>query len=74
MVGKLKAPRVYGIMRGDRIAVFYSREDLSAGMVGEPVDGIVGYSPQSATDLLRNIVLYGAFAARPAPTAAAATH
>ncbi|HEX4792299.1 MAG TPA: DUF4159 domain-containing protein [Humisphaera sp.] len=74
VASKLKAPRVYGIMRGDRIAVFYSREDLSAGMVGEPVDGIYGYSPQSATDLMRNIVLYGAFAARPASTAAAASH
>jgi hypothetical protein len=65
VVGKLKAPRLFGIPRGDRVAVFYSREDLSCGMVGQPVDGIAGYSPESATELMRNIALYGAFGERP---------
>ena len=65
VVGKLKTPRLFGIERGGRIAVFYSREDLTAGMVGEPVDGIAGYSPESATALMRNIVLYGALGIRP---------
>jgi hypothetical protein len=56
--GNLKEPRLRGIQVGNRTAVFYSREDLSAGMVGEPVDGIVGYSPETATEIMRNILLY----------------
>jgi hypothetical protein len=69
VVGKLKTPRIFGLAQGDRIAVFYSREDLSAGIVGEPVDGINGYTPQSATELMRNITLYGAFGMRPGASA-----
>lgn len=42
------------------MAVFYSREDLSAGMVGEPVDGVLGYNPETATEIMRNIVLSAA--------------
>ena len=59
-VGKLDAPRVRGIKVQGRLAVFYSREDLSAGMVGQPVDGITGYTPESATAIMRNILLYAA--------------
>ena len=61
--GSLKEPRVRGIQIGNRTAVFYSREDLSAGLVGEPVDGIIGYTPETATEIMRNILLYAA----PAP-------
>jgi hypothetical protein len=67
LVGRLNVPRIFGIDSGSRIAVFYSAEDLSAGLVGEDVDGILGYTPQSATELMRNLVLY---AAMPAPAAA----
>ena len=58
IVGETRAPRVKGIKVGDRVAVFYTREDLSGGLVGEPVDGIVGYEPATATAIMRNIVLY----------------
>jgi len=58
--GKLDAPRVRGIRVQNRLSVFYSREDLSAGMVGQPVDGITGYTPESATAIMRNILLYAA--------------
>lgn len=58
--GSLKEPRLRGIDLGNRTAVFYSREDLSAGLVGEPVDGIIGYSPETATEIMRNILLYAA--------------
>ena len=58
LVGKLKAPRVFGIEQKGRVVAFYSREDLGAGLVGEPVDGITGYEPESATAIMRNIVLY----------------
>ncbi|MDB5291423.1 MAG: Prenyltransferase/squalene oxidase, partial [Phycisphaerales bacterium] len=67
VVGKLKTPRLIGIPRGSRIAVFYSREDLSAGLVGEPMDGISGYSPNSANAIMRNIISYGAFGYKPPP-------
>jgi hypothetical protein len=54
----LSAPRVRGIPVGGRVAVIYSEEDLTAGLVGEPVDGILGYSPEAATDIMRGIVRY----------------
>lgn len=57
-VGALKDPQVKGIVIGNRVGVFFSREDLSAGLVGEPVDGIIGYTPETATAIMRNILLY----------------
>ena len=57
-VGALKQPRIKGITIGNRVAVFLSRDDLSAGLVGEPVDGVIGYTPETATAIMRNILLY----------------
>jgi hypothetical protein len=57
-IGALKAPRLRAIEVAGRPAVFFSREDLSAGIVGEPVDGILGYSPETATQIMRNIILF----------------
>jgi hypothetical protein len=57
-VGALNQARIRGISIGNRVAVFFSRDDLSAGIVGEPVDGVVGYSPETATAIMRNILLY----------------
>jgi hypothetical protein len=77
VVGDLRGPRLKGIKTkaGDRVAVFYSREDLSAGLVGEPVDGIIGYDVPTATPIMRNILLYAAgagnVAAKPAGKPAA---
>jgi hypothetical protein len=61
----LKMPRIRGIKVGDRIGVFFSGEDISAGLVGEPVDGIVGYDPDSATTLMEHMILYGESGGRP---------
>jgi len=59
LVGNQNDPRLRGIaIGGDRIGVFYSREDLSAGLVGQPVDGIIGYDPRTAAALMRNMILY----------------
>lgn len=58
--GSVKEPRVRGIAVGSRIGVFYSPEDLSVGLVGQPVDGIDGYSPETATAIMTNILLYSA--------------
>jgi len=60
-VGDLRYPRIKAIAVKGRPAVFFSREDLSAGIVGEPIDGIAGYEPASATALMRALVMYGAF-------------
>jgi hypothetical protein len=57
-VGKTKYPRLRGIETGGRISVFFSPEDLSAGLVGMPLDGIRGYAPDSAVDCMASIVLY----------------
>jgi hypothetical protein len=59
LVGKLRDPRIRAItMEKNRIGVFFSREDLVAAMVGEPVDGVLGYSPKTATQLVSNMVMY----------------
>jgi hypothetical protein len=78
ILGELKGTRLKGIKAagpGDRVGVFYSREDLTAGLVGQPVDGILGYDPATATAILRNVLLYAAadgnIAAGTAPTAGA---
>ncbi len=47
-----------GITLNKRIAVFFSREDLSAGLVGEEVDGINGYTPANATALMAAVLTY----------------
>jgi hypothetical protein len=58
-----------GIRLNDRTAVYFSGEDLSGGLVGQQVDGIIGYTPKTATDIMGNIVVSVA----PVPIRAAAT-
>ncbi|MDY6913949.1 MAG: DUF4159 domain-containing protein [Planctomycetota bacterium] len=41
-----------------RPAVLYSRQDLTAGLVGYPAYAVDGYAPESAYEIMRNIVLY----------------
>lgn len=54
-----KTPMLRGITFNKRIRVFYSALDLSAGIVGEPVDGVYGYDPATATTLMAAMVRYG---------------
>ena len=61
MTGEMRSPRVKTIDIKGRPAVFYSREDLSGGIVGEQIDGIVGYDPATATTMMRNFIMFGAF-------------
>ncbi|MDB5332266.1 MAG: squalene/oxidosqualene cyclase [Phycisphaerales bacterium] len=56
--GETKSPRIRGITVGDRIAVFFSREDLTAGLAGTTSDGILGYEPDAATKLMEQIIHY----------------
>jgi hypothetical protein len=57
MLGNVKSPQVKTIRRGLRVGVYYSRYDLSAGLVGEPVDGIIGYDPDTASSIMSGIIL-----------------
>jgi len=74
-VGSLKAPRVRGVTFGGRVAIFLSAEDLSVGLVGQPVDGIYGYEPDTASAIMEHILLYVSPAPKPAtrPATAKAT-
>ena len=58
VVGSLKdAPRVQVLEHAGRPVVYFSREDLSAGLVGQPVDGIVGYHPETASEIMLRLIL-----------------
>ena len=57
---KPRGPLLLGVDVNGRPGVILSREDLSVGLVGQPVDAILGYSPASATKLVEAIVTYGA--------------
>jgi hypothetical protein len=52
------SPRLQGLEVNGKVKVLFSAEDLSAGLVGQPVDGIAGYDPKSASALMANIILY----------------
>lgn len=58
LTGTLSAPRLRGIKVNGHLGVIYSPEDLSAGLVGNEIDGIIGYSPQTATALMTRIILW----------------
>ncbi|MGF1632288.1 MAG: DUF4159 domain-containing protein [Phycisphaerae bacterium] len=58
VVGALRGSRLRGITLDGRLAVVFSSEDLSTGMVGMPVDGIIGYAPQTARDLTKAILKF----------------
>ena len=57
-LGTLRVPQLRGVNEGDRIGIFVSNEDLAVGLVGQPIDGIIGYDPASATHIVQNIILY----------------
>jgi hypothetical protein len=56
MLGNIKTPRLRMATAG-KGRVFLSQEDLSVGLVGQPVDGIYGYEPRTATAIVANIIL-----------------
>jgi len=59
-LGQIKGPRLRAAMIKDRPAILYSPEDLSVGLVGQPIDGIFGYTPQSAAAICRAVLLSAA--------------
>ncbi|MCC6240856.1 MAG: DUF4159 domain-containing protein [Phycisphaerales bacterium] len=54
----LRLPSLRGIEINGRLAVLYSREDISVGLVGMAIAGVAGYDPATATDLMKNILIY----------------
>ena len=57
-VGRLNTPRLAAVEANGRVVAFFSREDLSGSLVGQPVDGILGYAPETATEIMRNVLVY----------------
>ena len=57
-LGALKTAQLRGIEKDGRLMVIDSKEDLSVGLVGQQVDGIIGYDPQTATTLMSKVLLY----------------
>jgi hypothetical protein len=57
LLGAAKSGRLVGWEIDGRVGVVFSREDLSTGMVGQSVDGVLGYSAGTATDLMSAVVL-----------------
>lgn len=50
-------PRLRTIIIKDRMAVFFSRDDITAGLIGVMCQTINGYSPATAQALVRNLVI-----------------
>jgi len=80
MLGKQKTPRLEAALVKGRPAVIYSRQDITAGLVGYPSLTADGYdpgdagTPGSAYRIMRNIVLYSARGSKgPTPTSATAS-
>ncbi|MGA2501402.1 MAG: DUF4159 domain-containing protein [Tepidisphaeraceae bacterium] len=64
---RMKTPRLRGMDVNKRTAIIFSAEDLSTGLVGQPVDGILGYVPASASQLMSYALLYAAGVRPPPP-------
>ncbi len=54
-----RSPRLRCLKIDGEPAIFFSREDMSHALLDQGRWGIHGYSHQSATDLMTNLVLYG---------------
>jgi len=61
--GGSRRPSLYAVFVKDRPAIFYSTFDLTGGLLGCAAYPCVGYDPDSAYKLMRNVVLYAAGAA-----------
>jgi hypothetical protein len=57
-VAKKTTPLLQGATINGRFAVIVSDEDITSGLVGVNAWGILGYAPESAQELVRNILLY----------------
>ncbi|MEI8194524.1 MAG: DUF4159 domain-containing protein, partial [Phycisphaerae bacterium] len=53
-----RKPRLRAQATNNHKTIFFSEDDISAGLVGNNIDGIKGYNPVWATNLMTNIMLY----------------
>jgi hypothetical protein len=51
-------PLLKQIQENGRVRVFFSPLDLSVAMVGQPIDAINGYAPESAMPLMMNMLMF----------------
>jgi hypothetical protein len=58
LMDDMKSPRLRGMTVNGKVGLFFSAEDLTGGLVGQAVDGVVGYTPDTATALMRKMILY----------------
>ena len=56
VVGEAQRPRLGGVQVDGQLAVVYSAEDLTAGLVGYWKGGIRGYAPPAARKLMANLL------------------
>ena len=54
--GTLNRSRLRGLEVNGRLAVFYSPEDVSVGLVGQAVGGVAGYVPADAARVLAAVI------------------
>lgn len=59
-------PQIRGLLEGERFAVLFSEQDLTAGVVGYPRYKLDGYSLRTAEALMINMICYGAQTPAPA--------
>jgi hypothetical protein len=57
-VGRSNLPRLRGFYVNNELRAIVSAEDLSAGLVGYQIDGIIGYTPATAEKIVRNLLLW----------------
>ena len=69
--GLSKRPQLRGIEAQGKLRVVFSREDLTGGLLGSPMYDRAGYSPESAFEIMRNIVLHAMGDKAPKPTSKA---
>ena len=55
--GQATGLEIKGLRVGRRWAVVFSPHDLTAGLVGHNVDGIRGYAPATATEIVRRVIV-----------------
>lgn len=51
------APRLRVLTAKDRMAVYFSRDDITSGLLGVMCHTITGYAPETSVALLRNLVI-----------------
>jgi hypothetical protein len=56
-LGAQRGPLLEGVTINGRLAVYFSREDLVAGMMGFPSGTVDGYRPKEAYNIVRNILV-----------------